>query len=521
MKTQIVSAAALAMLGVVGASPAMAQQAPIVRGTAADLRVLRPIAGEIVSPSVFPLEVSFTAKTQSRIKAAELSVDGVRWVRRDFESPYAKFVLSFEIDGRSLTAGLHSVVVTLIAEDGNTSEVTVPVNVDGVRTAPAASFTNRTAAAGPDMAFRALPKKLMGAVEIGVNVKDEHLHPYVSFFVDKQFKTLKNYPPYSFVWDTTSVGNGYHLVEATAYIESANATSTQKMQVYVDNPGGFTTRVAPTPMPKPVVVEPAAPKTVTTSVPGTVIPSAAVARLSAITTTVVEPMPSLAGGIRVASRSLTPMPATVVVPAGAVVAPAPDVLGTPALAGIASKAIANITPIARPVAVAPVSAAAPRTTVKPVVMQTVKRTMSPVVRAAAPVANMPKLGVAALAKLPELSSKTLQIAFDGTQIAFDVAPRIENGLPLAPFRQIFEHTGGQVSWAHNAKTVRAVNADREVSFKVGGSTAKVNGENVNIGRKVNVESGRAIVPLSFVGQALDVDVNFDPATGRLEIKSQK
>ena len=47
MKTQIVSAAALAMLGVVGAAPAMAQQAPIVRGTAADLRVLRPIAGEI------------------------------------------------------------------------------------------------------------------------------------------------------------------------------------------------------------------------------------------------------------------------------------------------------------------------------------------------------------------------------------------------------------------------------------------------------------------------------------------
>ena len=139
MKTQMITAAALTMLGVVGAAPAMAQQAPIVRGTAADLRVLRPIAGEIVAPSVFPLEISFTAKTQSKIKAAELSVDGVRWVRRDFESPFAKFVLSFEIDGRSLTAGLHSVVVTLIAEDGSTSEVTVPINVDGVRTAPAAT----------------------------------------------------------------------------------------------------------------------------------------------------------------------------------------------------------------------------------------------------------------------------------------------------------------------------------------------------------------------------------------------
>jgi hypothetical protein len=129
--------------------------------------------------------------------------------------------------------------------------------------------------------------------------------------------------------------------------------------------------------------------------------------------------------------------------------------------------------------------------------------------------------IAPLAKLPELNAANLMVAFDGVQIAFDVAPRIENGLPLAPFRQIFEHTGGTVTWAHGAKTVRAVNTEREIVFKVGGGAARVNGENVGMDRASYIDRGRAIVPLSFVGKALDVQVDFDPVTGRLQINSRK
>jgi hypothetical protein len=113
------------------------------------------------------------------------------------------------------------------------------------------------------------------------------------------------------------------------------------------------------------------------------------------------------------------------------------------------------------------------------------------------------------------------VAFDGAAINFDVEPRIEAGIPLAPFRQIFEHTGGQVTWAPEAHTVRAVNADREVVIKVGAPTATVNGESVKMDRSSFIDRGRTIVPLSFVGKALDVNVDFDPATGKLLITSKK
>ena len=76
-------------------------------------------------------------------------------------------------------------------------------------------------------------------------------------------------------------------------------------------------------------------------------------------------------------------------------------------------------------------------------------------------------------------------------------------------------------WAADAKTVRALNADREVIIKVGSPSATVNGQSVSMERTSFIDRGRTIVPLSFVGKALDVDVDFDPATGKLTITSKK
>lgn len=513
---RLAPAATALALAAVGISPAFAQQAAIVRGGAAEIRVLRPLRGEVIAPGTFSLETSFQARTAAKISAAELYVDGVRWARRDFDAPLAKYVLSFEVDGRTLAAGEHKVTVKLIAEDGTSAETDVPLLVDGPKpVAPVVAPTARSGY-GPTLAFRPLPKKLTGTVEIDLSIKEENLNPYVSFFVDNQFKTLKNYPPYTFAWDTTTATNGYHVIKATGYLESTGVTSEQRIQVYVDNPGGFTNRVA------------APDKTVKTSEPSPSLeikstvaaPEAVAARLSAgvrigerapigLDTLKAPEAPSMAvsgifapvapGSLRTIERS-------------APLSPSREVL--PATMGLAAPAALRTVPVGRPVAVAPYSLTSAHTVAI--------RGGAQVRRPATITASRPsaRVNTSHLAKMPDLSAP-LQVAFDGTMIAFDVAPRIENGLPLAPFRQIFEHTGGLVTWAHNEKTVRAVNSEREVVFTVGAPQGKVNGEAVKMDRKAYIESGRAIVPLSFVGKALDVKVDFDPATGRLQITSQK
>ncbi len=48
-------------------------------------------------------------------------------------------------------------------------------------------------------------------------------------------------------------------------------------------------------------------------------------------------------------------------------------------------------------------------------------------------------------------SDSVQVLIDGQKISFDVPPRIENGRVLVPFRSVFTHLGGKVSWKSEKK----------------------------------------------------------------------
>ena len=236
---------ALSLL-MVAQTPTQAQN-PVTRGTSADLRVLTPLNGEVIGAGSFKLDFSFKSRTASPITRVELYVDGVQWAGRNLDVPSLGNVLTFEVDGSTLGEGSHTFQVKVINKTGiaSTTEVQVVAqskgSVLGTETVAPASVGG---AGAPQMAFRALPsKRLMGTVEVQMDVKSPSgQNPYVSFYVDKQFKILKNYPPYSFLFDTTTVNNGKHTIEATGYLESSNAATTQRMDVFVDNPGGNTDR---------------------------------------------------------------------------------------------------------------------------------------------------------------------------------------------------------------------------------------------------------------------------------------
>ncbi len=166
---------------------------------------------------------------------------------------------------------------------------------------------------------------------------------------------------------------------------------------------------------------------------------------------------------------------------------------------------------------------APSVVTAPAALHAVRHTAAPTVKPApiqiarVPQALRPMLGHGVVRG----KAHSIQIAFDDTRIAFDVQPRVERGLPLAPFRQIFEHTGGKITWFNQSKTLRAVNSAREIELKVGEDEAKVNNQTVKMEAKSYIEKGRTIVPLSFVRDALNVNVSYDAKTGHLRIDSKK
>lgn len=565
-KRRLMKAAALfAMPAALIAAPVIAHaQAPASAEkqttNGAELKLLTPRSGETIRPTTFALDVSFQSRNESPVIAAELWVDGVQWTRRNLDTPQLKNVLSFDVEGENLTPGAHLFAIKVYNEDGAVSESQLQIVV-----AQTVSIPDKAgASAGPEFAIKAPlnGKKVMGVVELQIDTKPINgVNPYITIYVDKQFKTLKNFAPYTYTWDTTTVPNGYHLIEVMGYLDSTNKSSTRRIRVYVDNPGGATVamkdvpnldknaqpapmtkateNVKPMVIPTPVKPEVKAPTAKPTNKPVAAKPNAVKANVAAAT--VAPAAAKSAATVAPVAPEATPLPSVTPSAQGGAVPVAPGTINI------------EVTPKA---ARQNVSAAAPKAVGVPqpkVINAAVTRTeteseVKPIVpvRPAPAVANKPVKVTAAAPKpmvpmknnrnvgkatpkavvrtagpsVMDSMSSPIQVAFNGTAIAFDVAPRVEGGLPLTPFRQIFEYTGGQVMWVPETKTVRAVNADREVVISVGKDKARVNGQNVTLDRAAFIDRGRTMVPMSFVGQALNVDINYDPATGRVSITSK-
>ncbi len=533
-----------------------------------DLRILSPRPDGTLGANSFNIDVTYRSRSQAGVVAAEIWVDGVRWHRRNIKTQQSGR-LSIALDASTLTEGTHKVTVTVFTADGASSTRSIDIQVGGSQSAQPDAF------GGPEVTFRnpAVGAKVSGTVELNVEAQDRTgANPYVTFFVDKEFKTLKNYPPYTFNWDTTTVPNGPHTIEAMAYVESSKTTTTRRVQVVVDNPGGNTVRqtdipdlslaaspktprsAAPPisiPLPKPVGASSVVPKSGRISRPTLnrpapprfASPRKSAPRASAPTS---SPIPTALGARWITSAVEAALDVRLAVPGGgsgsggSIAAPtaprtarvsrtvvppvlkttSPVVKTTPTVKPVATAAAARTNLAARqqqrptPKVTAslptPGAAAARRVTSATASTKVSRATPRPAVR---PARRFPSM-----AGLPD---GALQIAFNGQQVAFDVQPRVEAGMPLAPFRQLFEHSGGKVTWVPETRVVRAVNAEREVVINVGKSNARINNQNVSLERPAFIESGRTIVPISFVGKALNVDIQYDPATGRLQITSKK
>ena len=542
--------ASLALLA--GATPATAQTA----APGPQLRILTPRANDALGSAKFDMDVSFDSRSGTPVTAAEVWVDGVRWLRRDLERVQKRGVLTFEVDGSTLSEGTHALVVTLFDATGASSSATINI-VAGNNTGISSG-----ALGGPEMSFVAPGngKRVSGTLDLNVDVQNKGgANAYVTFFIDNEFKTLKNYPPYSYTWDTTRATNGWHTVEALGYVEGSKTATTRRLRVYVDNPGGNTARMEEIP---DLAAAAAAPKSAASAAKPLHIPlpkaltSAPAARPAPVRVARAEfPRPVLLPPAAVAATpderaarprigARTAAPVAPAAPA-ALAAPAAITRGAPRPAPLRAGNKLGVS-LAAPVMAIPSAARRPSQAqpARPEPVLSAKPAASRVVAKAGPEFRVVPAGVAAppslatpratvrhsaaaaapaLAAAPASDSRPngpLQVAFDGERIAFDVPPRVEAGLPLTPFRQIFEHTGGVVTWVPSTRVVRAVNAEREIVLTVGDSTARVNDQAVSLEKPVFLLQGRALVPLSFVGKALNVDIQYDPATGRLQITSK-
>ncbi|RYG23174.1 hypothetical protein EON82_14870, partial [bacterium] len=346
---------------------------------------------------------------------------------------------------------------------------------------------------------------VMGPVEINIGFGEKLGKSYVSFFVDGTFKSMTNFPPYNFVWDTEKETNGWHEIEAWAIDENNETHKTGGVRLFVNNPGGRTNRpgvdasVVPTRnLPRNLglvgadagvrAIGVAANALPTKGTTPQGLPPAVVERMTPISNAVrtavtganaVRPL-AIASALTTGPKSLIPTGRRVAVPAGA---------GTRA---------ANTVP-----KVSPTTGA-----------------VAPVIQANAQI--MSAINMVAVTRgtvLPNLG--TFLIVMDGQPVRSDVAPRVVNGLALAPFRSLVEKAGGKVEWVHATKTARAGLSGHVIELKIGGASARVDGKNLVLEKAAGLTQNRTLVPLSFLHEAFGMDVKFDKTTGNVVLSTVK
>lgn len=113
------------------------------------------------------------------------------------------------------------------------------------------------------------------------------------------------------------------------------------------------------------------------------------------------------------------------------------------------------------------------------------------------------------------------VFFNQEPVSLDVSPFQYRGISVTPFRHIFEHQGGQVDWAHETKEVLAQDSERTIHLAIGSREAQVNEETMLMDLAAFIEQGRTMVPLRFIGEALDATIRIDPESGNIYITSNK
>lgn len=403
----------------------------------------------------------------ANVALVELKLNGVSLGTRSVNSGKANGETNFTLDLSNLNDGDNAIEVSLFDKNGKL------VGTEKSNVAAESGDNSPVFLAGPKVGAT-----VQGPVDIKVGFGKELKNTYVSFFIDNQFKAMMNVPPFNYIWDTERETNGWHELEAWVVDETSKTMKTRKVKVFVNNPGGRTNRIIEA-EPK---VNPSNPTTA----------KASGMKATTATSTTVEPKTNATAPGEPMALAMNPNKASI-----------GSMNGTKQTAKSASSATGpkHLTPTGTRLAMKVQNNAG--------IMATANAIKN----------NAGKIAITKGQKLPNLSS--LVLSYNKSTINFDVAPRVENGIPLAPIRHLLEKAGGEVKWKAFEKLVEAKADGREIFIWIGNKDAKIDGNNVELEVAPFIEKGRTIVPLSFIQEALKVTIEFDPETGHVLIMPVK
>jgi len=113
----------------------------------------------------------------------------------------------------------------------------------------------------------------------------------------------------------------------------------------------------------------------------------------------------------------------------------------------------------------------------------------------------------------------ITITVDGQVLNPEVAPVIVNNRTLAPIQTVAESLNVKVSWNAATQEVTLEGKDLLIKMQIGNKQAFKNGSMITLDAPPLIVSGRTMLPLGFISEALGCQVNWDSAARRIDISS--
>ena len=117
--------------------------------------------------------------------------------------------------------------------------------------------------------------------------------------------------------------------------------------------------------------------------------------------------------------------------------------------------------------------------------------------------------------------KPVTVYIDGVMVQSDVSPIIVSDRVMLPIRSITEHIGGKVLWNDETKCVTLIKEDNLINLFVGNNAAFVNNEKVKLDVPALIIQGRTMVPVRFVSESFNMDVEWEDATKTVYISKKQ
>jgi hypothetical protein len=120
------------------------------------------------------------------------------------------------------------------------------------------------------------------------------------------------------------------------------------------------------------------------------------------------------------------------------------------------------------------------------------------------------------------AASAIAVYVNGTPVRFPVGQPMEmKGHVMVPLRGVFEEMGGNVQWDQAAQMVTIAKGDVTIKMTVGEAHALKNEETIVTQVKSVLQNGTVYVPLRFLAETLDAQVQWNGAERSVSITTVK